>query len=56
MLDTAKKGGLGRVEQIKNVILTEEEWSPDNGLLTPAMKVARPVVAKRYAAEIQSAS
>jgi long-subunit acyl-CoA synthetase (AMP-forming) len=27
--------------------------SPDNGLLTPAMKLARPVIAKRFSKEIE---
>ena len=55
MLDTGKKGGLEKGEMIKGVVVTPEEWSPDNGMLTPAMKVARPVVAKRFEKEIAAA-
>jgi long-subunit acyl-CoA synthetase (AMP-forming) len=29
------------------------ERSPDNGLLTPAMKLARPVIARQFAKEIE---
>ncbi|WVR05825.1 hypothetical protein IAU60_002850 [Kwoniella sp. DSM 27419] len=51
--DEGKKGGLKGVELIRDVILTTEEWSPDNGMLTPAMKLARHFIAKKYEAEIR---
>ncbi|RSH92243.1 long-chain fatty acid-CoA ligase [Saitozyma podzolica] len=54
MLQTAKKGGLGKMEMIRDVIVTKEEWSPDNGLLTPAMKLARPAISKAYEKEIKA--
>ncbi|WVF70822.1 hypothetical protein IAT40_005616 [Kwoniella sp. CBS 6097] len=53
--DEAKKGGLKGAELISDVVLTTEEWSPDNGMLTPAMKLARPFIAKKYDTQIQKA-
>ncbi|WVQ97181.1 hypothetical protein IAU59_004291 [Kwoniella sp. CBS 9459] len=53
--DEGKKGGLKGIELISDVILTTEEWSPDNGMLTPAMKLARPFIAKKYETQIQKA-
>ncbi|OCF41417.1 hypothetical protein I317_04808 [Kwoniella heveanensis CBS 569] len=53
--DEGKKGGLKGVELISDVILTTEEWSPDNGMLTPAMKLARPFIAKKYETQINKA-
>ncbi|KAK8865868.1 hypothetical protein IAR55_001016 [Kwoniella newhampshirensis] len=50
-----KKGGLKGAELIRDVVLTTEEWSPDNGMLTAAMKLARPTISKRYATEIDKA-
>ncbi|CAD6570100.1 MAG: long-chain fatty acid-CoA ligase [Tremellales sp. Tagirdzhanova-0007] len=55
MIATAKKNGLARHETIKDIVMTTQEWSPDNGMLTPAMKMARPVIAKRYEKEISTA-
>ncbi|WWC86170.1 uncharacterized protein L201_001043 [Kwoniella dendrophila CBS 6074] len=53
--DEAKKGGLKGTELIKDVILTEEEWSPENGMLTPAMKLARKNISEKYEKEIAKA-
>jgi long-subunit acyl-CoA synthetase (AMP-forming) len=62
---TAKKNGLGKAEMIRDVILTPEEWcvramrgvlmcrSPDNQMLTPAMKLNRPLISKQYEAQIK---
>lgn len=51
----AKQAGLQKAEMLQGVVLTPEEWSPDNGLLTPAMKLARPVISKRFEKEIGAA-
>ncbi|KAK4684196.1 hypothetical protein P7C73_g6002, partial [Tremellales sp. Uapishka_1] len=54
LIDTGKKGGLKGVELLKDIVVTSEEWSPENGMLTAAMKLARPFIAKKYEREIQS--
>ncbi|KAK6905634.1 hypothetical protein I203_106464 [Kwoniella mangroviensis CBS 8507] len=53
--DEAKRGGLKGAELIRDVIMTEEEWSPENGMLTPAMKLARNNISKKYEKEIEKA-
>ncbi len=69
LLDTAKNGGLGRNEMIKDIVMTTEEWclppckgyrvahvlnrSPDNGMLTPSMKLQRPHISKTYEKQIE---
>nr|XP_019049153.1 hypothetical protein I302_02934 [Kwoniella bestiolae CBS 10118]OCF28083.1 hypothetical protein I302_02934 [Kwoniella bestiolae CBS 10118] len=53
--DEAKRGGLKGSELIRDVIMTEEEWSPENGMLTPAMKLARNSISKKYEKEIEKA-
>jgi long-chain acyl-CoA synthetase len=41
-------------EQIKRIKLLPNHFSVMNGEVTNTMKVRRPVVAKRYASEIES--
>jgi long-chain acyl-CoA synthetase len=48
-----KRNGLGRNETLRDIIMTTEEWSPDNGMLTAAMKLARPYITKTYVKEIE---
>ncbi|ORY30337.1 hypothetical protein BCR39DRAFT_148581 [Naematelia encephala] len=55
LLARAKEGGLTKAEMVRDVIITKAEWSPDNGMLTPSMKLARPFIAKTYASEIDAA-
>ena len=43
---TWKTTNLRSIERISNVALFPEEWTPDNGWLTAAMKIQRQVVAK----------
>ena len=44
--------GLSPYESMKRVALVGEEWSVEDGSLTPSMKLKRRVVEQRYAAEI----
>jgi len=48
-----KKNGFKPVELLQAVILTPEEWTPDNGLVTAAQKIQRSKVAKVFEAEIK---
>jgi long-chain acyl-CoA synthetase len=45
-------GGLAHYESLKRMKLVGEEWSIEDGMLTPSMKLKRRVVEKRYAKEI----
>jgi long-chain acyl-CoA synthetase len=43
---------LANFESMKRVCVVPEEWSVEDGTLTPSMKLKRRVVEKKYAAEI----
>ncbi|HZZ17485.1 MAG TPA: long-chain fatty acid--CoA ligase [Candidatus Sulfotelmatobacter sp.] len=43
---------LARFEKLKRVLLVAEEFTPDNGALTPTMKLRRRVVEERYRKQI----
>ncbi len=43
---------LGEDERIKRFRLVEEEWTPDNGMLSPTLKLKRKVLMKKYEQEI----
>jgi long-chain acyl-CoA synthetase len=43
---------LARFEKLKRVLLVADEFTPDNGALTPTMKLRRRVVEERYRAQI----
>jgi long-chain acyl-CoA synthetase len=43
---------LARFEKLKRVVLVPDEFSPDNGALTPTMKLRRRVVEDRYRSQI----
>jgi long-chain acyl-CoA synthetase len=47
-----KKAGLAPFEIIEGVVLADEEWSSQNGLLTPAQKLARRKIVPLYQGEI----
>lgn len=47
-----KKAGLKPLEQLSSVVLTDEEWTPQNGLLTAAQKLNRKKIAQTYKQEI----
>ncbi|MBK6997057.1 MAG: long-chain fatty acid--CoA ligase [Lewinellaceae bacterium] len=44
---------LGTIEKVRAFHLLFESWTPENGLLTPTLKVRREVVMKQYAGEIE---
>ncbi|KAM5539536.1 hypothetical protein V8D89_006808 [Ganoderma adspersum] len=49
-----KKNGFKPMELLQAVVLTGEEWTPENGLVTAAQKVQRKKVAEAFAAEIKA--
>jgi len=44
----------GHVEQIKKFTLLPEEWTIDNGILTPKLSIRRKVVEERFKKEIEN--
>jgi long-chain acyl-CoA synthetase len=45
-------GNLARFEKLKRVLLVADEFTADNGALTPTMKLRRRVIEERYRREI----
>jgi long-chain acyl-CoA synthetase len=43
---------LARFEKLKRVLLVADEFTPDNGVLTPTMKLKRRVIEERYRKQI----
>jgi len=41
-------------EKIRNFLLIAEEWTPENGLMTPTLKLKRNKVADRYSQQLQA--
>jgi len=50
-----KKGGLAPFEIITGVVLSEEEWTAQNGLLTAAQKIQRKPLVKKFQKEVKEA-
>jgi long-chain acyl-CoA synthetase len=44
--------GLANFESMKRMSIVPEEWSVEDGTLTPSMKLKRRVVEQKYAKEI----
>ena len=44
-----------RWTRVRRVVMQKEPWSVDNGLLTPTLKLKRPILLKRLAAQIDAA-
>lgn len=44
----AKEAGLLGFERVKNIYLTTDVWTPENGMLTPTFKIKRPLLIKTY--------
>ena len=45
-------GNLARFEKLKKVMIVADEFTPDNGSLTPTMKLKRKVIEERYKKQI----
>ncbi|KAF2705175.1 long-chain-fatty-acid-CoA ligase 1 [Pleomassaria siparia CBS 279.74] len=54
MQTAGKQNGLQGIELIQNVVLSEEEWTPQSGLVTNAQKLNRRAVVERFKHEIES--
>jgi long-chain acyl-CoA synthetase len=48
-----KRNGFKPQELLQAVILTSEEWTPENGLVTAAQKIQRAKIAKTFEKEIK---
>lgn len=47
-----KSNGLNELEQIRGLHFESEEFTPDNNLLTPTLKMKRSLILQKYAAII----
>ncbi|RMZ79602.1 hypothetical protein DV737_g3290, partial [Chaetothyriales sp. CBS 132003] len=50
-----KAHGLAGIEIVDGVVLADEEWTPQNGFISPAQKVQRKKIQEKYAKEIEVA-
>ncbi|EFX04294.1 fatty acid activator [Grosmannia clavigera kw1407] len=55
MQAAGRQGGLSGIEIIDGVVLSDEEWTPQNGLVTAAQKLNRRDILKKYRTEVDSA-
>ncbi|VDM44927.1 unnamed protein product [Toxocara canis] len=53
MIDTGKKGGLQSFEQVKDIYVSPERFSIENGLLTPTLKGKRPNLKAHFSEQIE---
>jgi len=53
--DLARQNKFKHAETLKDVVLCPDEWTPDTGLVTAAMKIQRGAVVKRFRKEIDAA-
>ncbi len=44
----------GQIEKIKKFVLTEKEWTPENGFLSPTLKVKRRKLCEAYRKEVEA--
>ncbi|KAG5730358.1 Long-chain-fatty-acid--CoA ligase 2 [Termitomyces sp. T112] len=51
--DVGRRTGFRPFELLAAVVLTPEEWTPENGLVTPAMKLQRAKIGKVFEQEIK---
>lgn len=55
MQQAGKRGGLAGIEIIEGVVLADEEWTPQNGLVTSAQKLNRKAILEKYKKEVEKA-
>jgi long-chain acyl-CoA synthetase len=49
-----KRAGFKNMELLEAVVLTPDEWTPENGLVTAAQKVQRKKIEQRFKEEIKA--
>ncbi|KAK4677307.1 long-chain fatty acid-CoA ligase [Podospora pseudoanserina] len=49
----ARKNGLSSMETVAGVVVVDDEWTPNNGLVTATQKVNRRAVRERYKKQIE---
>ncbi|KAI0597842.1 long-chain-fatty-acid-CoA ligase 1 [Biscogniauxia sp. FL1348] len=52
---TGRSGGLSGIEIIEGVALSDEEWTPQNGLVTAAQKLNRKIILNKYKKQVDEA-
>ncbi|KAJ5725619.1 Long-chain-fatty-acid--CoA ligase 1 [Penicillium malachiteum] len=52
---SGRSGGLKGIEIISGVVLSDEEWTPQNGYMTAAQKLQRRKIVDKYKAQIDKA-
>jgi long-chain acyl-CoA synthetase len=50
----AKKAGLVGMEVVAGVVITDEEWTPESGLVTATQKLNRKVIRDRFKTDIDA--
>ncbi|KAJ9635967.1 long-chain fatty acid-CoA ligase [Coniosporium tulheliwenetii] len=55
MQQAGKRGGLAGIEIIEGVVLADEEWTPQNGLVTSAQKLNRKQILEKYKKDVEKA-
>ncbi|KAK6819541.1 long-chain acyl-CoA synthetase [Apiospora arundinis] len=53
--NAGRQGGLSGIEIIDGVVVTDEEWTPQNGLVTAAQKLNRKGILEKYKKEVDEA-
>ncbi|KAK8090566.1 hypothetical protein PG994_000071 [Apiospora phragmitis] len=53
--NAGRQGGLSGIEIIDGVVMTDEEWTPQNGLVTAAQKLNRKGILEKYKKEVDEA-
>jgi long-chain acyl-CoA synthetase len=49
----AKRANLASIETISGVVVTDQEWTPDSGLVTATQKLNRKVIKEKFGKEIE---
>jgi long-chain acyl-CoA synthetase len=52
-IDYINETRLGPVEKVREFHLLHEAWTPDNGMLTPTMKLRRELILKEFEGEVE---
>lgn len=52
-VDMINETQLGPVEKVREFHLLHEPWTPDNGMLTPTMKLRRVIILEAFKAEVE---